>query len=127
MAEAGATAQRSSGANNGIGGFRQRLDGLSGTHRIVLMVLAAAIIAVFVGSFLWSREPAWRILFTNVPDKDGGAIVQSLQQMNVPYKLEPGVIQVPADKVYDARLKLAARAAQIRQCVISKSRLPPSC
>lgn len=109
MAEAGATAQRSSGANNGIGGLRQRLDGLSGTHRIVLMVLAAAIIAVIVGSFLWSREPAWRILFTNVPDKDGGAIVQSLQQMNVPYKLEPGVIQVPADKVYDARLKLAAQ------------------
>lgn len=109
MAEAGATAQRSSVANNGIGGLRQRLDGLSGAHKIALMVLLAAIIAVFIGSFMWSREPAWRILFTNVPDKDGGAIVQSLQQMNVPYKLEPGTIQVPADKVYDARLKLAAQ------------------
>lgn len=109
MAEAGATAQRSSVANNGIGGLRQRLDGLSGAHKIALMVLLAAIIAVFIGSFMWSREPAWRILFTNVPDKDGGAIVQSLQQMNVPYKLEPGIIQVPADKVYDARLKLAAQ------------------
>lgn len=108
MAEAGATAQR--GSNIGMDGIRQRLGGLSSTQKIVMMVAVAAIVALVAGLVLWSREPAWKILFTNVPDKDGGAIIQSLQQMNVPYKLDAGgTIQVPADKVYDARLKLAGQ------------------
>lgn len=110
MAEAGVTAQRNSVADTGMGGVRQRLDSLSSTQKIMAMVAAAVVIALLAGTMLWTREPSWRILFTNVPDKDGGAIVQSLQQMNVPYKLEAGgTIQVPADKVYDARLKLAAQ------------------
>lgn len=108
MAEAGVTAPRNSVAVNDIGGFRQRLEALSGTSKLGLMMVAAATIALLAGVWLWSSEPAWRILFTNVPDKDGGAIIQSLQQMNVPYKLDAGgTIQVPADKVYDARLRLA--------------------
>ncbi|MDR3410265.1 MAG: flagellar basal-body MS-ring/collar protein FliF [Formivibrio sp.] len=108
MAEAGVTAQRNPVADKGIGGVRQRLEGLSGPSKLGLMVIAALAIALLAGALLWSREPAWRILFTNVPDKDGGAIIQSLQQMNVPYKLDAGgTIQVPADKVYDARLRLA--------------------
>ena len=108
MAEAGVTAQRNPGA--GMDGIRQRLGGLSGPRRVMLMVGGALVIAVIAGLFLWSREPSWKILFTNVPDKEGGAIVQSLQQMNVPYKLDAGgTIQVPSDKVYDARLKLAAQ------------------
>ncbi|SFN71184.1 flagellar M-ring protein FliF [Formivibrio citricus] len=91
-------------------GVRQRLGALSGARRVALMVGAAMAIALIAGLFLWSREPSWKILFSNVPDKEGGAIVQSLQQMNVPYKLDAGgTIQVPSDKVYDARLKLAAQ------------------
>jgi flagellar M-ring protein FliF len=86
------------------------LSGLSSTQKIVMMVAMAAIVAFVAGLALWSREPAWKILFTNVPDKDGGAIIQSLQQMNVPYKLDAGgTIQVPESKVYDVRLKLAGQ------------------
>lgn len=108
MAEAGATAQR--GSSIGIDGIRQHLSGLSSTQKIVMMVAIAAIVAFVAGLTLWSREPAWKILFTNVPDKDGGAIIQSLQQMNVPYKLDAGgTIQVPENKVYDVRLKLAGQ------------------
>ena len=110
MAEAGVTAPRNSVAVKDIGGVRQRLEALSGTSKLGLMMVAAATIALLIGVLLWSSEPAWRILFTNVPDKDGGAIIQSLQQMNVPYKLDAGgTIQVPADKVYDARLRLAGQ------------------
>jgi len=106
MAEAGVA----TGTAKATDGLRQRLDAASSAQKIALMVGLAALIALVVGAFLWSRAPAYRILFTNVPDKDGGAIVQSLQQMNVPYKIEAGgTISVPADKVYDARLKLAAQ------------------
>jgi flagellar M-ring protein FliF len=45
-----------------------------------------------------------------VGDKDGGAIVAALTQMNIPYQLEGGsTILVPANKVHDARFKLAAQ------------------
>lgn len=110
MAEASVAAQRNPVANKDPGGMRQRFEALSGPSKLGIAVLAAAVIALLVGTLLWSREPAWRILFTNLPDKEGGAIIQSLQQMNVPYKLDAGgTIQVPADQVYDARLRLAGQ------------------
>ena len=56
------------------------------------------------------REGDFRVLYANLSDKDGGAILAQLQQMNVPYKHTDGgaAIMVPADKVHDIRLKLAA-------------------
>src|SRR4029077_2100664 len=44
-------------------------------------------------------------------DRDGGAIVSVLTQMNVPYKFTEGgaAILVPADKVHDTRLRLASQ------------------
>ncbi|WP_051304781.1 flagellar basal-body MS-ring/collar protein FliF [Chitinilyticum litopenaei] len=91
-----------------MGGFQQRFAALSSTRKLIIMAVLAALIAALIGAALWSREPAYRILFTNIPDKEAGAVVQSLQQMNIPYKLDAGGISVPADKIYDARLRLAA-------------------
>jgi flagellar M-ring protein FliF len=51
------------------------------------------------------------VLYTNVSDRDGGAIIASLQQMNVPYKFAEGggAILIAGDKVPETRLKLAAQ------------------
>lgn len=70
---------------------------------------AAAAIAIIAVLLLWSRAPDYRTLFSNLEDRDGGAIVTALTQMNVPYKFSDNgtAIQVPADRVYDTRLKLA--------------------
>lgn len=72
------------------------------------LVLVAAIGAV---TWMWGTAPEWRVLFSNVSDRDGGAIVAALGQMNVPYKFSDGggAILVPAEKVHDARLKLASQ------------------
>jgi flagellar M-ring protein FliF len=53
----------------------------------------------------------YRVLFTNVNDGDGAAIVASLQQMNVPYQFTEGgaAIMVPQSQVYETRLKLAGQ------------------
>jgi len=53
----------------------------------------------------------YRVLFTNVNDGDGAAIVASLQQMNVPYQFTEGgaAIMVPQAQVYETRLKLAGQ------------------
>ncbi len=71
----------------------------------------AALIAIIAVSILWSRTPEYRVLFANTSDKDGGAIIAALTQLNVPYRFAPGgaAILVPEDRVHDVRLKLASQ------------------
>lgn len=80
-------------------------------RNIMLAVGAAITLAIMVGVWLWSQQPDYKVLFSNFNDRDGGAIVASLQQLNVPYKYSDGgnAILVPANQVHDARLKLAAQ------------------
>ncbi|MFC3109587.1 flagellar basal-body MS-ring/collar protein FliF [Undibacterium arcticum] len=90
-----------------IAGFAQKPGG----RNFLLALGAAAVMAVMAGVWMWSQQPEYRVLFANFNDRDGGAIVASLQQMNVPYKYAEGggAILVPANQVFDARLKLAAQ------------------
>jgi flagellar M-ring protein FliF len=76
-----------------------------------LMVLAAAgLVAIVSAAWLWSSSPSYSVLFTNLSDRDGGAVIAQLSQMNVPYRnADGGTILVPADKVHEARLKLASQ------------------
>jgi len=78
---------------------------------LALMVGAAAMIAVAVGSWLWMEASDYRVLYSNLPDRDGGAVIASLAQMNVPYKIADGgtAILVPAAQVHDTRLRLASQ------------------
>src|SRR5690606_35234717 len=75
----------------------------------IQMGLAAAVVAVIAVLLLWSREPDYKVLFSNLEDRDGGAIVAALTQLNVPYQLGStgNAILVPANKVHEARLQLA--------------------
>ncbi|GGY11002.1 flagellar M-ring protein [Paludibacterium paludis] len=87
-----------------------RFKALPNNRKFLFLGALAAIFAVIVGAVVLNREPAYKVLFSNLSDRDGGQITASLQAMNVPYQLgNGGVISVPSDKVYDARLKLAAQ------------------
>lgn len=84
----------------------------SGNARLIAMMGgAAALLALMVGIWMWGQQPEYRVLFANYSDRDGGAIVAALQQMNVPYQYAEGggAILVPAEHVHDARLKLASQ------------------
>lgn len=88
----------------------QRFNQLPNPRKILAIAIAAALVAAAVIAVLWARDPGYKILFANVSDKDGGQIIQTLQQLNVPYKLEAGgVISVPAEFVHSARLQLASQ------------------
>ncbi|HZX30405.1 MAG TPA: flagellar basal-body MS-ring/collar protein FliF [Rhodocyclaceae bacterium] len=77
---------------------------------MVLAVAVAAIIALVVGTVLWSRQPDYKVLFSNIGEKDGGAIIAILEQQNIPHKMsDSGAILVPAEKVHEIRLKLASQ------------------
>ncbi|CAB3932024.1 flagellar basal-body MS-ring/collar protein FliF [Achromobacter insolitus] len=77
----------------------------------VLLGAAAALVAVIVAVAMWSSEPKYKVLFSNLDDRDGGAIVAALGTMNVPYRYNENgtALLVPADRVYDARLQLASQ------------------
>lgn len=74
-------------------------------------VALAVAIALLVGVWLWSNKPQYSILFSNVAEKDGGAIIASLQQQNVPYRIESGgsTILVPENRANELRLMLASQ------------------
>ena len=75
-------------------------------RKVLLMLGSAAVIAVMIALVLWSQKPEYRVLFSNFSDRDGGAIMSSLQAANIPYKFAEGggAILVPADKVHDCLL-----------------------
>ena len=87
----------------------QRLAGLEPGQRLRLALGLALLVVVGVGGLLLGRQAEWRVLYANLADKDGGAVVAQLSQMNVPYKVADGggAILVPAEKVHDTRLRLA--------------------
>jgi flagellar M-ring protein FliF len=89
----------------------QGFNDLPPGRKVSLMVALAAIIAVLVGSWLWLQTPDYRVLYGNLSDRDGGAVVEALQKLNIPYKMAEGggAIMVPSGMVYEARLKLAAQ------------------
>ncbi|MBB5019876.1 flagellar M-ring protein FliF [Chitinivorax tropicus] len=90
--------------------IRQRFSSLPNNQKIAVIVGLATVVAMIVATLLWTQSTPYKVLFSNVSDRDGGAITQSLQQLNIPYKIEAGgTISVPAEAVYDTRLKLAAQ------------------
>ena len=88
----------------------QRFSGLNQSQRMRLVFGIALFVAIGAFGIFMGRQAEWRVLYTNLADKDGGAIVAQLSQMNVPYKHAEGggAILVPADKVHDTRLRLAS-------------------
>ena len=89
----------------------QNFNALPSRQKLALMAALAAAIALAVGVLLWSRTPDYAVLFSNLEEKDGGAIVTALQEQNIPYKVGPSgsTILVAADRVHDVRLQLAAQ------------------
>ena len=92
-------------------GWVQRISTLTRTQRMQLGVAAALLVAVAVAAVMLGRQPDYRVLFSNLSDKDGGAVVAQLSQMNVPYKYTEGggAILIPSERVHDVRLRLATQ------------------
>lgn len=89
--------------------FSQRLGGLAPAQRMRLALGLALLVVIGVVGIVLGRQAEWRVLYANLGDKDGGAVLAQLSQMNVPYKHAEGgaAILVPADRVHDTRLRLA--------------------
>jgi flagellar M-ring protein FliF len=92
-------------------GFLQRMAMLDRGQRMRLGAGIVLFLAIGIIGLVMGRQAEWRVLYANLSEKDGGAIVAQLSTMNVPYQYGPGgsTIMVPMDKVYDTRLRLASQ------------------
>ena len=82
--------------DNGLQAIWSRLRA---NPKLPLLVAASAAIAIIVALLLWAKSPDYRVLYSNLNDRDGGAIVTQLTQMNIPYRFaENGAaLMIPAD------------------------------
>ena len=91
----------------------QQLQGfaqLNNSQKLGLLIGISAVIALVMVGWLWYKTPTYQVLFSNLSDRDGGAVISALQQMNEPYKTEgTSTILVPIEDVYQVRLKLASQ------------------
>ena len=111
MAATGIDTTAPVGADNLTDRLRNALARLSNQQKILLMVAIAALIAIIVASNSWLKQSDYRVLFSNISERDGGAIIAALEQLNIPYRFNDsgGAILIPSAKVNETRLRLATQ------------------
>ncbi|HRD92009.1 MAG TPA: flagellar basal-body MS-ring/collar protein FliF, partial [Accumulibacter sp.] len=111
MAAAGTETTETTGADSPLDRVREALARLSDRQKVVLMVSLAAVVALLFAAATMLRQGEFKILFSNLGERDGGAIIAALEQMNVPYQFSDsgGAILVPSGRVHDVRLRLASQ------------------
>ncbi|MDQ2927448.1 MAG: flagellar basal-body MS-ring/collar protein FliF [Caldimonas sp.] len=89
--------------------FAGRIKALPARSKVSFAIGIAALAGVIFAMTMWASQGDYKVLYANLSDKDGGAVIAQLSQMNVPYRMSEGggAILVPAAQVHDLRLKLA--------------------
>src|SRR5581483_5451238 len=96
--------------------LRDAWTGLSRPRRVAAVALAV-VAAVAVAAFAWlSAGSEYRVLFSNLPADEAGAITAKLQAQGVPYRLDGSgtSILVPEDRLAATRVALAADGVAVR-------------
>ncbi len=90
----------------------ERFNAFTLNQKILVGAGAIAVIVAIWLAFSSVRNPAeYRVLYSNLSESDGAAILAALEQQNVPYKFTEGgaAIMVPQEALYETRLKLAGQ------------------
>lgn len=77
--------------------------------QLVLLAGVAGSVAFGLAMVLWSQQPAYSVLYSNLPAERASAVMDTLTSLNIPYQLEKntGALMVPEAELHNARLKLA--------------------
>lgn len=80
-------------------------------RQLLLLAGIAAAVAGGIAVFNWSQKPAAVSLYADLSGKDAADAADALRTAGILYELDPasGALTVPADKVHQARLLLAAQ------------------
>jgi flagellar M-ring protein FliF len=79
------------------------------SQRMLLAGLAVSVTIAFVLMIYWLNKPDYRVLYSKLYPEDAAKIVNMLKAGKESYELQDGgqTVLVPADRVYDLRLKIA--------------------
>ncbi len=77
-------------------------------QKLALGGVLALSIALMAAIMFWSQREDVQVLYSNLGQEDAGQVIGKLREMKVPYRVEGNAIYVPAAKVYELRLDLAA-------------------
>ncbi len=83
------------------------------SQRILIGGLAASVVIAFLLMVFWLNQTDYKVLYTKLYPEDASRVVDILQSTKEPYKIADNgaTILVPADRVYDLRLKIAGEGA----------------
>ena len=111
MAATGTETSPITAAESPLERARQAFGRLNNQQKILLGVALALLLGLAVAASTWVKQNDYRVLFSNISEQDGGAIIASLEQMNVPYRFSDSgaAILIPGMRVHDVRLRLAAQ------------------
>jgi flagellar M-ring protein FliF len=86
-----------------------RLQAMPAKSKATALIGVLALAGVVFAMTTFAGKGDYKVLYANLSDKDGGAVIAQLSQMNVPYRLAEGgqAILVPGAQVHDLRLKMA--------------------
>src|SRR5690606_36342903 len=78
--------------------------------QIGLMIGLAASIALGFGVVLWSQEPDFTPLYTDISHLEAGQVADLLQRENIRFKVDTasGMLLGESNRIHDARMKLAS-------------------
>lgn len=90
--------------------FAALLKNLSTGKIMSLVLLMAGVVTGFVMLMNWAGKPNFDLLYSNLSEKDAGAIVSKLRDQRIPYEISANgtAILVPRDQIYETRLDLAS-------------------
>lgn len=91
-------------------GFVDRLAALPLKSKLTLAAGLIGLVGVLAALTMSARDGDYKLLFANLSEKDGGLVIEKLQQMNIDYRFSDGsgAILVPANRVYELRMKLTS-------------------
>ncbi|MDX1633466.1 MAG: flagellar basal-body MS-ring/collar protein FliF [Marinobacter sp.] len=119
------TTSNNAGDDDQTSGLESRSDLFLGFNRLTLlrqiglMVGLAASVALGVAVVLWAQEPNYQPVVGDLSSYNPQEVTAILDQSGIEYRMEPrtGALLVPADQVYNARLKLAAQGVTDEQTI----------
>ncbi len=95
---------------NLFGGLSERFQSLSGTQRLIVPTVVAALLLALGFLLFMQGQEDYGVLFSNLSQEDAGGIVSKLKGKKVSYRLEANgtTILVSKSEMYELRLVLAS-------------------
>lgn len=103
--------------NDAVGKAKGFWGNISISQRVFIGGLGIAVVGIFFGLIFWLNQPDHKVLYANLKLEDADRVVKVLQGEKVPYELQNNgsTILVPADRVYDLRIKIAGEGGLVGQ------------